>query len=87
MENGQLTCIVCDCPVKNEALWSGHISSRMHKDKITALKRKKIEAKDNHVFIKPHPPPELNNSRKRPGSPVNKEESTEPTPPKILKSM
>ena len=37
---GQLTCVVCTAPVKNELLWSTHLQSRKHKDNVAALKSK-----------------------------------------------
>ncbi|XP_065335488.1 zinc finger protein 830 [Cloeon dipterum] len=41
---GQLSCILCDAPVKNEGLWTAHLASKEHLANIAAAKRKKAEA-------------------------------------------
>ena len=39
-KNGQLTCILCKVPVKNELYWTGHVNGRVHRNNIQSLKRK-----------------------------------------------
>ncbi|CAG7731553.1 unnamed protein product [Allacma fusca] len=64
-KNGQLTCIVCRIPVKNELYWTGHVNGRQHRDSINALKRKldtegppaSKKSKVDETFAKPKPPP------------------------------
>ncbi|XP_076366900.1 zinc finger protein 830-like isoform X2 [Tachypleus tridentatus] len=38
---GQLTCVVCNVVLKNDSLWAAHIVSRIHKEKLEILKRRK----------------------------------------------
>ncbi|KAL1914987.1 uncharacterized protein VTP21DRAFT_7692 [Calcarisporiella thermophila] len=35
---GKLSCIVCNCVIKNEAIWSAHLGSKQHKENFAALK-------------------------------------------------
>lgn len=46
---GQLTCIVCNCVVKNELVWTAHVNGRLHREKVLSLKNPKVEAQ----FTKP----------------------------------
>lgn len=41
---GQLICIVCDVCLKNEVLWSTHITGKTHKEKLEILKRRQINS-------------------------------------------
>jgi len=36
--SGQLTCILCECVVKNELVWPAHLNGRQHKEKVATLK-------------------------------------------------
>ncbi|XP_066925985.1 zinc finger protein 830-like [Clytia hemisphaerica] len=42
---GQVTCQICNTPLKNEMLWNTHLQSRKHKENVVALKQKSIAPK------------------------------------------
>ncbi|XP_073980797.1 zinc finger protein 830-like [Rhodnius prolixus] len=50
LENGSLTCIVCNSVVKSEAVWNVHINSKQHKENIAKRKQPPLLNK------KPEPP-------------------------------
>lgn len=52
---GQLTCVLCNCPVKSDLLWTAHIQGRTHRENVAKLKVQKQE-----VFTKPAAPPPPN---------------------------
>ncbi|XP_065053834.1 zinc finger protein 830-like [Rhopilema esculentum] len=49
---GQVTCVVCNLPLKNDLLWQPHLLSKKHKEAVTALKVKSSQMKESYA-----PPP------------------------------
>ncbi|KAI0221838.1 Zinc finger protein 830 [Lamellibrachia satsuma] len=45
---GQLTCVLCNCPVKNDLLWTAHVQGRTHRENVT-----KVKVRKEDVFTKP----------------------------------
>eukprot|EP00047_Mylnosiga_fluctuans_P023290 m.135661 g.135661 ORF g.135661 m.135661 type:complete len:242 (-) comp9532_c0_seq2:1535-2260(-) len=37
---GGLSCVLCNCPVKSEALWQAHLLSKRHKDALQAAEQR-----------------------------------------------
>jgi len=37
---GQLYCVLCNTPVKNEIYWTGHVNGKSHRDNVMVLKNK-----------------------------------------------
>ncbi|GAB6031893.1 hypothetical protein CHUAL_010289 [Chamberlinius hualienensis] len=84
--DGQLVCIVCDSPVKTEALWPAHVNGRIHKQNVETLKNPKKPPQHTDeqpaqptVFKRPPTPPK---STKR--KPIDPDEN--PVEEKRLKS-
>ncbi|KAM4028358.1 zinc finger protein 830 [Anomaloglossus baeobatrachus] len=40
---GQLSCVVCNIPIKSELLWQAHILGKQHKEKVAELKGGKVK--------------------------------------------
>jgi zinc finger protein 830 len=61
-EQGRLICIVCNSPVKNEAVWQAHLGSATHRDniqKLKALKQQQQQQQQQQSLKRraPSPPP------------------------------
>lgn len=46
---GQLSCAVCNIPVKSELLWQTHILGKQHKEKVAELKGAKVKTSNPSV--------------------------------------
>lgn len=61
---GQLSCLVCNCPIKNEVLWSAHILKKTHKDNVLLYKAKLLQ-KPADSKVSPHPPSQLTTGKRK----------------------
>lgn len=62
-ETGKLNCIVCNSPVKNEAVWQAHLGSTTHRDNIQKLKA--LKQQQSLKRRASSPPPQVQNTNKR----------------------
>jgi len=60
---GQLFCVLCNCQVKNEMFWTGHVNGKSHRNAIINLKANKrpagpapVSSSSGGEFIQPPPP-------------------------------
>ncbi|KAG2197618.1 hypothetical protein INT47_006681 [Mucor saturninus] len=64
-ETSRLMCIVCNSPVKSEAVWQAHLGSLGHRDNIQKLKALKQQQQQSLKRRAPSPPPQEVNKRVR----------------------
>lgn len=62
-ETSRLVCIVCNAPVKSEAVWQAHLGSLGHRDNL--LKLKALKQQQSLKRRAPSPPKENENKRVR----------------------
>ncbi|KAJ8309128.1 hypothetical protein KUTeg_014002 [Tegillarca granosa] len=88
----QLVCVLCNCVIKSEILWTPHIQSRQHKEKYNATKSQpqagvKRKSTDLHDLVKAKKTKENGTSSKSSGIPKDFYDTPPPKKPKsILKN-
>lgn len=67
-ETSRLICIVCNTPVKNEAVWQAHLGSTVHREniqKLKALKQQQQQQQQQNLKRRAPSPPQDTNKRVR----------------------